>query len=203
LSSRGIFCIFGDAVHERILQEAGLQNASLVVLTLPEGNKNQLVIRDIRRHNPDVPILTRSHSPADQEALLAAGASEIIRPELEASATMIRHALGYLRLPADQASAYLARFHEAVASGQVSAGIAPTQLPDVYEVEVEGPLLADQSLRESKIRERFGVTVVAVRRGSGELVLNPPPDTVISSGDRIRVFGLRQQIENLTPVRRA
>jgi K+/H+ antiporter YhaU regulatory subunit KhtT len=30
-------------------------------------------------------------------------------------------------------------------------------------------------------------------------VLNPSPDTVISSGDRIRVFGLRQQIENLTP----
>jgi CPA2 family monovalent cation:H+ antiporter-2 len=90
LSSRGIFCLFGDGAHERILQEAGVQNASLVVLTLPEGNKNQLVIRGIRRHNPGVPILTRSHSPADQEALLEAGASEIIQPELEASATMIR-----------------------------------------------------------------------------------------------------------------
>jgi K+:H+ antiporter len=199
LSSRGIFCLFGDAAHERILQEAGVQNASLVVLTLPDGNKNQLAIRGIRRHNPGVPILTRSHSPADQEALLEAGASEIIQPELEASATMIRHSLGYLRLPADQASAYLERFHEAVGSGQVSAGVAPTQLPDVYELEVDGPPLADQSLRESRIRERFGVTVVAVRRGSGELVLNPSPDTVISSGDRIRVFGLRQQIENLTP----
>jgi K+/H+ antiporter YhaU regulatory subunit KhtT len=61
------------------------------------------------------------------------------------------------------------------------------------------PPLAEQSLRESRIRERFGVTVVAVRRSSGEMVLNPPPDTVIASGDRIRVFGLPQQIESFTP----
>jgi monovalent cation:H+ antiporter-2, CPA2 family len=73
LSSRGIFCLFGDVAHERILEEAGVQNASLVVLTLPRENKNQLVIRSIRRHNPGVPILTRSHSSADKEALLEAG----------------------------------------------------------------------------------------------------------------------------------
>jgi K+/H+ antiporter YhaU regulatory subunit KhtT len=49
--------------------------------------------------------------------------------------------------------------------------------------------LADLSSRESRIRERFGVTVVAVRHCSGKLVLNPPPETVVSPGDKIRVFG--------------
>jgi len=61
--------------------------------------------------------------------------------------------------------------------------------------------LADKSLREARIRERFGVTIVAVRRRSGELLINPPAETVINTGDRIRVFGLRDQIDNFIPLR--
>lgn len=202
LRSRGIFCLFGDATHERILQEANAEGALLIILTLPEANKNQMVIRNIRRQSPGIPILTRSHSRTDHEALLEAGASEIIQPELEASATMIGHALDYLKLPADQTSAYLDRFRGAIGAARVvSSSVAQTSLPDVYEFEVEGPPLANQSLRQARIRERFGVTVVAVRKGSGELVVNPPADMEISSGDKIRVFGLREQIENFTPAR--
>jgi CPA2 family monovalent cation:H+ antiporter-2 len=199
LRNRGISCLFGDAKHSQLLRGAGLQTASLVILTLPDGNTNQLIIRRIREQNRDVPILTRSNSRIDHEALLEAGASEIIQPELEASATMIRHALDYLKLPREQTSVYLERFREALETAQAGVSATASPLPSVHEFQVDGPPLADQSLRESRIRERFGVTVVAVRRSSGELVLNPPPDTVIGSGDKIRVFGLPEQVKNFTP----
>ncbi|MBS1851614.1 MAG: cation:proton antiporter [Acidobacteria bacterium] len=199
LRGRGISCLFGDATHERILEEAGLERASLVVLTMPEGDKNHVVVQRIRHLNSGVPILTRAHSSSNQEALLEAGASEVVQPELEASATMILRALGYLKLPSEQSLAYLERFRKALGTGQVGADGTKMPLPEVFEFEVEGPPLADQSLRESHIRERFGVTVVAIRRHSGELVLNPPADTVIDSGDKIRVFGLREQIESFLP----
>jgi CPA2 family monovalent cation:H+ antiporter-2 len=201
LRGRGIFCWFGDAAHDRILQEANTQNASLIIVTLAEGNKNQLVIRNIRHLNPSAPILARSHSRMDHESLLQAGASEIIQPELEASATIIRHVLDYLKLPKDQASAYLERFREALGDGRLAASIGRAHLPDVYEFEVDGPPLADRSLRDARIRERFGVTVFAVLRGSGELMVNPPADTLINAGDKIRVFGLREQIENFIPTK--
>ena len=168
---------------------------------MPEGSKNQLVIRNIRRQSADIPILTRSHSRTDHEALLEAGASEIIQPELEASATMIRHALDYLKLPTDQTTAYLDRFRGAIGGAAEVAdwSVVQTLLPEVYEFEVDGPPFANQSLRQARIRERFGVTVVAVKKNSGELVLNPPADMEISSGDKIRVFGLRDQIDNFQP----
>jgi monovalent cation:H+ antiporter-2, CPA2 family len=199
LRGRGISCLFGDATHERLLQEAGIQTASLIILTLPEGGKNQLVIRRIRGQNPTVPILARARSRTEHELLFEAGASEIIQPELEASATMIRHALDYLKLPTEQSQDYLERFREAVGTARAATLVTRTPLPNVYEFDVDGPPLADQSLLESRIRERFGVTVVAVRRSTGELLLNPPPETVIGSGDKIRVFGLPEQIENFTP----
>jgi len=200
LRSRGVFSLFGDATHEQVLQEAGVKTASLIILALPDGNKNQLAIRRIRNQNAVVPILARAHSRSDHETLLEAGASEIIQPELEASATMIWHALQYLKLPEKQTSDYLERFREAVGTAQTATSATITPLPNVYEFEVDAPPVADQSLRDSRIRERFGVTVVAVRRRTGELVLNPPPDTLISKGDRIRVFGLPEQIKDFAPL---
>lgn len=83
----------------------------------------------------------------------------------------------------------------------MAASIGRAHLPDVYEFEVDGPPLADRSLRDARIRERFGVTVFAVLRGSGELMVNPPADTLINAGDKIRVFGLREQIENFIPTK--
>ena len=50
---------------------------------------------------------------------------------------------------------------------------------------------------EARIRERFGVTVVAIRRRDGDVVLNPSPDAVLRDGDHIRVFGLPEQIRAL------
>jgi K+/H+ antiporter YhaU regulatory subunit KhtT len=38
------------------------------------------------------------------------------------------------------------------------------------------------------------VTVVAVSRPSGEVLLNPPSETILRPGDRVRVFGLPEQI---------
>jgi CPA2 family monovalent cation:H+ antiporter-2 len=203
LRSRGTLALFGDATHERILQEASVSRASLAVLTLPEGDRNRLATRNIRRQNPSLPILARSHSRAEHDALLEAGASEIIQPELEASATTIRHALRYLKLPPEQAGAYLERFRSALETARVRVPEPSTALPDIFEFEVDGFPFANQSLRQSRVRERFGVTVVAVVRPSGEVLVNPQPDTLIASGDKIRIFGLREQVEVLNGLRHA
>jgi K+/H+ antiporter YhaU regulatory subunit KhtT len=69
------------------------------------------------------------------------------------------------------------------------------QLPQVHDVTVGAGPLADQTLREARIRERFGVTVLAITRaGSREVLLNPPPEAHLRTGDRVRLFGLPEQI---------
>jgi K+/H+ antiporter YhaU regulatory subunit KhtT len=37
--------------------------------------------------------------------------------------------------------------------------------------------------------------VVAVSRRDGEVILNPPGETILRAGDQVRVFGLPEQIE--------
>ena len=55
--------------------------------------------------------------------------------------------------------------------------------------------LADRSLGEARVRERLGVTVVSIERADGETLVNPSADTRLRSGDRLRVFGLPEQID--------
>jgi len=52
-----------------------------------------------------------------------------------------------------------------------------------------------RSLRDLRLRERFGVVVLTVTRETGEFVSHPAAETVLRQGDRVRVFGLREQIE--------
>ncbi|MBI4391333.1 MAG: TrkA C-terminal domain-containing protein, partial [candidate division NC10 bacterium] len=67
--------------------------------------------------------------------------------------------------------------------------------PRVREVTIGAGGLADQSLREARIRERFGVTVVAIIHADGDVVYNPPAEARLRPGDRVRIFGLPEQIE--------
>ena len=122
------------------------------------------------------------------------GATEVIQPEVEASATLIRHSLAALGLPKARAIAYLERFRDAMLAARADESTEPAALPGVHEIRIGQGDFADQSLREARIRERFGVTVVGVVRRDG-VVLNPAPETILRTGDVVRVFGLDTQVE--------
>lgn len=193
LRARGIACVFGDAAHRELLTRAGVGRASLVIVALPEIDRARLVVAAVRALRADVPLLARAHGRTEAEGLRAKGATEVIQPELEASATLIRHALATLGLPKERAIAYLERYRGAMERADAGAAAAGA-LPEVRELALRTGGVADHSLREARIRERFGVTVVAVRRADGP-VFNPAPETILRPGDVVRVFGLPAQIE--------
>jgi K+/H+ antiporter YhaU regulatory subunit KhtT len=74
-------------------------------------------------------------------------------------------------------------------------GLAADALPEVHEVRLGAGALADLSLGEARVRERFGVTVVSVERPDGLAVVNPSAATRLRPGDRLRVFGRPEQVE--------
>ena len=195
LRARRVPCLFGDAANRRILEHAGAQRAALVVVALPEMDRARLVIRHVRGLSASVPILARAHHPSASEELARAGATEVIQPEMEAAATLIRHALRRLSLPHEPVLAYLDRFREAMEPADRPPAPASDTLPRVADVAIGHGPLADLSLREARIRERLGVTVVAIIRRRDGTDLNPSPDAILRSGDRVRVFGLPDQIE--------
>ena len=55
---------------------------------------------------------------------------------------------------------------------------------------------------DSQLRSRYGVTVMAIRKPSGEKKVNPSPDTIIEANDILVLIGERESLEkvDLTPV---
>src|SRR2546422_653045 len=125
LRARGVPCVFGDAAHRALLVRAGVARAPLVIVALPEIERARLAVAAVRALRADVPLLARAHGRAEAEALRAKGATEIIQPELEASATLIRHALAALGLPKDRTIAYLERHRSAMERAATDAAPAP------------------------------------------------------------------------------
>ena len=193
LRARHIPALFGDGGNQTVLEHAGAASATLVIVALPEIQPAERAVRSVRAMNPEVPLLARAHRRPEAETLRRLGATEVIQPEVEASATLIRHALALLGLPKERAIAYLERFRGAMLTARAEDVAGPTQLPHVEEITLDGDAFVEQSLRDAKIRERFGVTVVAIAR-ENLIVFNPAPETILHSGDVLRVFGLTPQI---------
>ena len=195
LRERGVPSFFGDAGHRRLLEQAGAGRAALGVVALPETDRVRLVVRNLRALNTTLPILARAHDREHHEPLRQAGATEVIQPELEAASTLIRHALRRLDLPRERVLAYLEQYREAMEL----TGVRPVEggLPELREVTLEDGGLTDCTLHDARVRERFGVSVVAIRRANGTHVPHPSADTVLRPGDRVRLFGLPEQIDAL------
>ena len=193
LRARNIPCIFGNAAHLSIVERAHVDRASLIVITIPDKDPASAAVRNVRKLSPAVPIIARAHRVADREDLLKNGATHVIEPETEASATLVSNALRYLHLPEPSAEGYVATLRAGLEN---DAGIPQIggSFPALQEITAGRFDQDGQTLAEAHVRERFGVTVVAVRSASGEVLVNPPAATSIRSGDKLRVFGLPKQI---------
>jgi CPA2 family monovalent cation:H+ antiporter-2 len=195
LRARGITCLYGDASNRRILEVAGAAHAALAIIALPDAERVYLAVSHLRELNPSVPILARSHDADERDRLFNAGSSEVIQPELEAASTLIRHALRRLAVPRPAVLDYLDRFRRAM---EIGDDVPAEALPGVKSVVIAPGELADQSLREARLRERFGVTVLSIERRGAPAILHPSADTVIRPGDTVHVFGLPDQLAAFT-----
>lgn len=85
--------IFGNAANPYVLDAAGVRGASGVVVALPEALDARRVLTEVRQRNPDVDILLRAHSDAEQEFLMEHGATEVVVAEEELALEMVHHTL--------------------------------------------------------------------------------------------------------------
>ncbi len=90
LEKKNYLVILADALHEDVLEEAGIKRASVLVSVLAETEKNVLVVLTAREINPDVYIYARSDSAEYTRKLRKAGANQVVVPEISSAEEIIR-----------------------------------------------------------------------------------------------------------------
>ncbi len=102
LRDQGTPCIYGDAGNQEVLSKAGLKEAALLLIAMPDPQATRLTLDHARRLNPQLDVVARAHSDFELDFLRGRGASELVQPELEASIELVRHTLCRLGLPEDK-----------------------------------------------------------------------------------------------------
>ena len=93
---------YGDAADGGMLQSAGIERASAVVISFSDADRSLRIIEAVRRLRAQVPVLVRTMDDSRLEELLAAGATEVVPETLEAALTLVSNTLHTLNVPASQ-----------------------------------------------------------------------------------------------------
>ncbi|RXZ64638.1 YbaL family putative K(+) efflux transporter [Pelagerythrobacter rhizovicinus] len=75
--------VIGNATNPHVLDEAGIQQASKLIIAIPEGFEGGAIAAHARRLNPGVVIFARAHSDEEVDYLQRLGVDHVIMGERE------------------------------------------------------------------------------------------------------------------------
>jgi CPA2 family monovalent cation:H+ antiporter-2 len=93
LRQEGIPRVYGDAANPAVLNACALENARVLAVTVPDPAAVESIVAHAKHLNADLDITVRGRAQEDHDALLKAGAAEVVSPEFEAGLEFVRHTL--------------------------------------------------------------------------------------------------------------
>jgi CPA2 family monovalent cation:H+ antiporter-2 len=85
----GLQVVTGNAADARVMEEAGVRDASKLLIAIPEGFEAGGIAKRARSINPELAIIARAHSDAEVDHLEQMGADEVIMGEREIASRML------------------------------------------------------------------------------------------------------------------
>jgi CPA2 family monovalent cation:H+ antiporter-2 len=200
---RGERIIFGDAASPEILEHAEIRKARILVVAISDAAASRRIAVLARRMSASIHIIVRTRYVAEVEPLYRLGVNEVIPEEFETSVEILSRVLKKFLLPQDVIDSCIAEVrkgsyemlrgmsrrhsHATGISGYLSGAEIGTFMVG------HGSLLEGKSMREGTLRDRSGVTVLAIRRGD-DTVTNPDPVWELRSGDIVLLLGTPEQL---------
>jgi len=173
LQDRGYPYLIDDATSDRALKDAGVDHARVVLALLPSDANNLYVTVSAKALSPGVRVIARAADESGETKLLRGGADEVISPYALASQPILQAAT----------SPTVLRFMKQV-SDRNDLDM------NLVEIRVDsGSQLVGESIAAAKLRSKFGVNVVAVRRGDDHMIGNPDPYETLVAGDVLVLIG--------------
>ena len=173
--------VHGDATDERVLRQAGIDRARVLVTALNADADNLYVTLTGRSMRPDLFIVSRAASEQAIPKLHQAGANRVVNPQ----------DLGGARMAALAVQPHVAEFLDVV----MHDGSLDFRLEQI-RVSAGSPL-AGQTLRSAMVHDRTGTLVLAMRDSGGAFRTNPPPTAEIRAGEVLIVIGDANQVASL------
>ena len=202
MRANDIPAIYGDAGRIHILEKAGIDKAKMLVIATNDPSTSPRIIRIARHQNPTLQIIVRTRYLSDVDQLESLGADNVIPEEMETTVRIFSQVLGAYRVPQDEIEDHIKtlRAHDyEILRGSVQEahlmvlqGLDDEGLHTRAVVVREGAPAAEKTLQELQLRNKYNLTVLAVKRDD-KTIGNPAGDFKLHAGDRLVMVGLAER----------
>ncbi|HSM54559.1 MAG TPA: TrkA family potassium uptake protein [Candidatus Sulfomarinibacteraceae bacterium] len=160
-----------DATDEAALREVDITSFETVIVAIGADFENNL-LATVALKNLGIPhVISKAVTSRQREILTRVGADRVVQPEHDAGRRLAEELM---------APSVLERVHLG---------------PDFSAIELHAPrALTQQTLAQLDLRNRFGVTVLVIKRGD-QLLVSPPGDTVLLRNDLLLVLGANDALQ--------
>ena len=178
---RGMLVVEADASREEVLKQAGIDRARGLIAAVGTDAENVYAVLSARVLRPDLYIVGRAESEDSIRKLQRAGASRVISPYQIGAVQIVQTAL-----------------RPAVVDFVQLATSSDNLDLSMEEITVAGgSSLADRSIVDVNVRQRYGAIVVAIQHENRQMTFNPESDVVIRAGDKLVVLGRPESLKRL------
>ncbi len=177
----GMLAVAADSTRDETLRGVNITQARGLVCALATDADNLFVLLSAKFLNPNIYVATRAAEEGAEQKMRRAGADAVFAPY-----TITGH-----RLAQSLLRPHVVQFLDFTTH---AAGLNVV----IEQVRVSGESrLVAKSIRELEIGRQFGVIVLAIHKGDGGMLFNPPPDTAIAAGDYLIVMGQQSKLQTL------
>jgi voltage-gated potassium channel len=178
----GFLAVLADASRDETLHEVGIDRARGLIATLASDADNLFLILTAKTLNPNLQLTSRVSEETSEAKMRRAGADYVFAPYTSTGHRMAQALL----------KPHVMQFLDFTTSMNVGLNVG------LEQVRVEpGCKFLGQTLRDLEIRRETGVIVLAVRRPTGEMFFNPPPESRLQAGDHLIAMGQPQGLRKL------
>ncbi len=162
-----------DATDAKALKESGITKVDTAVVSIGDNIEASILIVVQLKELGVKEVVARAVNPLHGKVLEKLGVDRVVYPEKE-MAIKVAHSL------------LVDEFIEEIPIGEKHS---------LFEIKAFDFMLG-KTLRELDIRRRFGVSVLAIKRGEN-LIINPMGDEKILPGDILVVLGTTEQLSSM------
>jgi trk system potassium uptake protein TrkA len=167
--------VVGNAQDEMTLRSLGIRNFDHVIVAIGEDIQASILVTLMIKEMGVPNVVAKAQNEYHARVLEKIGADRVVHPERDMG----------VRIAHNLVSKNILEFIEL--SDEFS----------LAEIKVANPKFFNKSLLELNFRQRFGLTVVAIRRVGGDVVVSPAANEIVRENDNLLVIGATDEVDIL------
>lgn len=160
-----------DAIDENVLKSLGVKNFDVVVVAIGKDIQSSILITVMLKDLGVKQVVARAQTDLHGKVLERVGADKVVYPERDMGIKVA----------------------QALVSTNIMELISLSPEHSLVEMAVPTEFI-NKSLEKSDARQKFGVSILAIRRGS-DIIISPHPSQVMLEKDILVLIGKNENLQ--------